>query len=172
MARQFQEVFGGNCKSSLPSLRVVCSFLDMLLTQPVNPSVNHLPSPNQLKRKILIKVLCCLMVCLSAAYCYSTRNLKSTETSFQCQLSRILKVCFNNNLLLVARVCPIDPINFELMDLSNSIKNGQLFLQNPIDKVSHSHCNQPRPFTTSITDVVGVAGALLCAHSKAVDLHR
>lgn len=56
MAKQFKEVFGGNiCKSYRHPLKM-CPLLDMLLSQPVNPTAGCLPSPNQLKKKILIKV--------------------------------------------------------------------------------------------------------------------
>lgn len=46
MARVFKEVFG-----------------DQLLTKPVEASADQLPSPTQLKEKIIIKVgLCCVLV--------------------------------------------------------------------------------------------------------------
>ena len=59
----------------------------------------------------------------------------------------------------------VDHTTHELMDLCNSIKNGQLFLQNPIDKVSHTFLYVATPTLCSLL-TVGVARALLCAHTK------
>ena len=55
MARQFTEVFGGD-HEPFCTFHDIFVLVEMLLTQPVNPAAHHLPSPNQLKRKILIKV--------------------------------------------------------------------------------------------------------------------
>ena len=60
MAKQFKEAFGGNIhESSQMSINKCAPCLEMLLSQPVNAAANCLPSPNQLKKKILIKVFYC-----------------------------------------------------------------------------------------------------------------
>jgi len=62
MAKQFQEVFGGRYIGTPNTHKTVHSlFTDLLLTKAVSPSSNKLPSPNQLKRKIIIKVRWCVV---------------------------------------------------------------------------------------------------------------
>lgn len=66
MARQFKEVFEGEsiCLFLDFVVVVVCLlhdcvvvlYVDMLLVQPVDSNAQNLPSPNQLKRRIIIKV--------------------------------------------------------------------------------------------------------------------
>ncbi|OXB64041.1 UNVERIFIED_CONTAM: hypothetical protein H355_006459 [Colinus virginianus] len=80
MAQNFKKVFG-----------------DMLLTKPVDISADGLPSPNQLKRKILIK------------------HKKLAEGSAYEELPT--SVMYSEN------------------DISNSIKNGILYLEDPINHV-------------------------------------
>ncbi|NXM97665.1 PLCG1 phosphodiesterase, partial [Sylvia borin] len=84
MAQNFKKVFG-----------------DMLLTKPVDISADGLPSPNQLKRKILIK------------------HKKLAEGSAYEELP--MSVMYSEN------------------DISNSIKNGILYLEDPINHEWNPH---------------------------------
>ncbi|XP_064247846.1 1-phosphatidylinositol 4,5-bisphosphate phosphodiesterase gamma-1 isoform X1 [Passer domesticus] len=84
MAQNFKKVFG-----------------DMLLTKPVDISADGLPSPNQLKRKILIK------------------HKKLAEGSAYEELPT--SVMYSEN------------------DISNSIKNGILYLEDPINHEWNPH---------------------------------
>ncbi|XP_009997099.1 PREDICTED: 1-phosphatidylinositol 4,5-bisphosphate phosphodiesterase gamma-1 [Chaetura pelagica] len=84
MAQNFKKVFG-----------------DMLLTKPVDISADGLPSPNQLKRKILIK------------------HKKLAEGSAYEELPA--SVMYSEN------------------DISNSIKNGILYLEDPINHEWNPH---------------------------------
>ncbi|XP_063311785.1 1-phosphatidylinositol 4,5-bisphosphate phosphodiesterase gamma-1 isoform X2 [Pelobates fuscus] len=84
MAQSFKKVFG-----------------DMLLTKPVDAAADGLPSPNQLKRKILIK----------------HKKLAEGSTYEEIPASTI----YSEN------------------DISNSIKNGILYLQDPINHEWYPH---------------------------------
>ncbi|XP_044153895.1 1-phosphatidylinositol 4,5-bisphosphate phosphodiesterase gamma-1 isoform X1 [Bufo gargarizans] len=84
MAQYFKKVFG-----------------DMLLTKPVDVSADGLPSPNQLKRKILIK----------------HKKLAEGSTYEEIPTSTV----YSEN------------------DISNSIKNGILYLQDPINHEWYPH---------------------------------
>lgn len=84
MAQHFKKVFG-----------------DMLLTKPVDVSADVLPSPNQLKRKILIK----------------HKKLAEGSTYEEIPTSTV----YSEN------------------DISNSIKNGILYLQDPINHEWYPH---------------------------------
>ncbi|ETE57133.1 hypothetical protein L345_17155, partial [Ophiophagus hannah] len=86
MASHFKKVFG-----------------DMLLTKPVDINADQLPSPAQLKKKILIKV---------AKPSVSHRHKKLVEGNLYEEVST---ASYSEN------------------DLSNSIKNGILYLEDPID---------------------------------------
>ena len=147
----------------------------MLLSQPVNPSVYRLPSPNPLKRKILIKVRCCTVlvyaVHLPTMYCCSIRNLRSMVMPFQCQSSRIQKVRTKHNfivsftcvlqILLILRwwICliPSGMVSCTCRTLSTRLATPTVTCHTPL---------------LLVLLMVGVAGAFLCAHSNAVDLHR
>lgn len=84
MAQYFKKVFG-----------------DMLLTKPVDVNADGLPSPNQLKRKILIK----------------HKKLAEGSTYEEIPTSTV----YSEN------------------DISNSLKNGILYLQDPINHEWYSH---------------------------------
>lgn len=56
MARMFCEIFGGQCCSSIGSSRFFLVPSEFLLQFPFSTNETHLPSPNQLKRKIILKV--------------------------------------------------------------------------------------------------------------------
>uniref|UniRef100_H3A2I8 Phosphoinositide phospholipase C n=1 Tax=Latimeria chalumnae TaxID=7897 RepID=H3A2I8_LATCH len=83
MASHFKKVFG-----------------DMLLTKPVDINADELPSPNQLKKKILIK------------------HKKLVEGNLY---EEVLSASYSEN------------------DISNSIKNGILYLEDPIDHTWSPH---------------------------------
>ncbi|XP_022652107.1 1-phosphatidylinositol 4,5-bisphosphate phosphodiesterase gamma-1-like isoform X2 [Varroa jacobsoni] len=87
MANQFQEVFK-----------------DMLLTQPIERDSREMPSPQQLRRKIIIK------------------HKKLPEGS--------------DEKFVVTREDSIGP---QETDISNSVKNGILYLEDPIEKEWKSH---------------------------------
>lgn len=86
----------------------------MLVTAPVDPNAAALPSPNQLKKKVIIK--------------HKKLTLGGEEGEME-----------------MAAPAPAPSTSVEptegtdlasfMMDLSNSIKNGYLFMQDPIDKV-------------------------------------
>lgn len=68
MARIFRDVFGSK-----------------LLTEPVEQMAGQLPSPTQLKGKIILKVLCvrvfvCACVCFFAKYCFHFYLYAAQET--------------------------------------------------------------------------------------------
>ena len=85
--------------------------LDMLVTAPVDPNATTLPSPNQLKRKIIIK-----------------HKKLIAEGEEEATLDMPASSALPN---------PTDGSDVAsfVMDLSNSIKNGYLLMQDPIDKV-------------------------------------
>ncbi|MGH0124485.1 UNVERIFIED_CONTAM: hypothetical protein FKN15_077170 [Acipenser sinensis] len=97
MATTFKKVFG-----------------DMLLTKPVDISADGLPSPNQLKRKILIKV-----EGGGIASCGSHRDTGLLVPGFRAQVSTSTPYSEN--------------------DISNSIKNGILYLEDPINHEWYPH---------------------------------
>ena len=101
-------LLSNQCKKTL------FSCVELLLTQPIDPNSASLPSPDQLKRKILIKHK---KLTLSED---GEPTLEAPPTS-------------------TATVAP-DPAESSdftsfMMDLSNSRKNGYLYMQDPIDKV-------------------------------------
>ncbi len=84
---------------------------DSLVISPLDANATALPSPNQLKRKIIIK----------------HKKLTLSEGG-------------DASLEMPAPAPSAEPtegtdIASFMMDLSNSIKNGYLFMQDPIDKV-------------------------------------
>ncbi|CAI8032851.1 1-phosphatidylinositol 4,5-bisphosphate phosphodiesterase gamma-1, partial [Geodia barretti] len=95
MARQFKEVFG-----------------DMLLVQPIDTSAQSLPSPNQLKKRVIIKHKKLTLDESGAEIVQFTPVPKEEETQDAESL---------------------------LQDLSNSVKNGLLFMQDPISKQWQKH---------------------------------
>ena len=70
MAEGFRDVFGGKPANLKPSLEIktnklLLSFPDYLLTSPIDANEELLPSPEQLKYKIIIKVSSnCERLCL------------------------------------------------------------------------------------------------------------
>jgi phosphatidylinositol phospholipase C gamma-1 len=95
MAKQFKEVFG-----------------DMLLVQPIDTSAQSLPSPNQLKGRVIIKHKKLTLDESGAEIVQFTPVPKEEETQDAESL---------------------------LQDLSNSVKNGLLFMQDPISKQWQKH---------------------------------
>eukprot|EP00118_Oscarella_pearsei_P006498 m.29453 g.29453 ORF g.29453 m.29453 type:complete len:1306 (+) comp31169_c0_seq5:82-3999(+) len=91
MAKEFKEMLG-----------------DMLLTHPIDVNANMLPSPFQLKRKILIKHKKLPPGADEEKFTISARPAEDMELR-------------------------------EMMDLSNSLKQGILLLEDPIDKVWNHH---------------------------------
>ena len=90
--------------------------VDMLISVPLDANATALPSPNQLKRKIIIK----------------HKKLTLNEGG-------------DPTLEIPAPAPSAEPtegtdIASFMMDLSNSIKNGYLFMQDPIDKVGVAWC--------------------------------
>ncbi|KAF7240860.1 1-phosphatidylinositol 4,5-bisphosphate phosphodiesterase gamma-1 [Varanus komodoensis] len=100
MAQNFKKVFG-----------------DMLLTKPVDVSADGLPSPNQLKRKILIK---------ARSFCWMHKKLAEGSAYEEVPSSAV----YSEN------------------DISNSIKNGILYLEDPI-----SHDWNPHYFVLTSTKI-------------------
>ena len=84
----------------------------MLVVTPLDPNATVLPSPNQLKRKIIIK----------------HKKLTLTDGG---------EPTLEPSPLPSTSEPPTDHTDLAsfMMDLSNSIKNGYLFMQDPIDKV-------------------------------------
>lgn len=116
MATHFKKVFG-----------------DMLLTKPVDIAADGLPSPNQLKRKILIKVRShveksfffrCFIFSLCpwspVFFLYTLKHKKLAEGSAYEEV--FTSTPYSEN------------------DISNSIKNGILYLEDPINHVSMFKC--------------------------------
>lgn len=114
MATHFKKVFG-----------------DMLLTKAVDIAADGLPSPNQLKRKILIKV----------------RASWSHEKclGFFCFFGLVTFLClFYSSYLMqhkkLAEGSAYEEVStttpYSENDISNSIKNGILYLEDPINHVS------------------------------------
>jgi phosphatidylinositol phospholipase C gamma-1 len=95
MAKQFKEVFG-----------------DMLLLQPVDTNAQTLPSPNQLKRRVIIK------------HKKLTLNESGEEIVQFTPMPKEEETLDTESLL---------------QDLSNSVKNGLLFMQDPISKQWQKH---------------------------------
>ncbi|ELU04856.1 hypothetical protein CAPTEDRAFT_22409, partial [Capitella teleta] len=89
MAIAFKDVFG-----------------EMLLTDPIDPAASALPSPNQLKRKIILK----------------HKKLPSGASDNEWKFS-----------------VPNDEANVMDSDLSNSVKNGILYLEDTLDKEWRPH---------------------------------
>ncbi len=90
---------------------VCVSISDALLVAPVEANATVLPSPNQLKRKIIIK------------------HKKLTLTEGGEAMLDMPAPAPTNEPAEGADVASY------ISDLSNSIKNGYLFMQDPIDKV-------------------------------------
>ena len=115
MDRQFKEVFGGKERGGGREGDVLDPSLlaDMLVTVPVDSNSSTLPSPGQLKHKVIIK----------------HKKLTLGEEG-------------ETTLDMPAPAPSVNEptegtdIASFMMDLSNSIKNGYLFMQDPIDKVS------------------------------------
>lgn len=95
MARLFKEFFG-----------------DMLVVQKLDANATQLPSPNQLKRKFIVK--------------HKKLSLKENGEDVM-------------ELPLPSPSATEDSVDTFAMDLSNSIKNGYLFMQDPIDKMWAKH---------------------------------
>ena len=90
------------------------SLSDMLLVAPLDPNATTLPSPNQLKRKIIIK----------------HKKLDGGQSTLEIPTPT------------PSNTEPAEGTDLAsfMMDLSNSIKNGYLFMQDPIDKVGGGGC--------------------------------
>lgn len=109
MASHFKKVFG-----------------DMLLTKPVDIAADGLPSPNQLKKKILIKVGSRLYFSSSGCFCFPTASLIMFIS-----LPQHKKLAEGSAYEEVSTSTP-----YSENDISNSIKNGILYLEDPINHVS------------------------------------
>ena len=93
--------------------------VDMLLMAPVDSNTfSILPSPNQLKHKIIIK----------------HKKLTLTEGGETCLDMPAPVPAPSPSASSTETGEGADPASF-MIDLSNSIKNGYLFMQDPIDKV-------------------------------------
>lgn len=109
MAMQFKKVFG-----------------DMLLTKPVDIAADGLPSPNQLKKKILIKVRSHLYFFFPRCFWFPTASLIMLISFLQHK-----KLAEGSAYEEVSTSTP-----YSENDISNSIKNGILYLEDPINHVS------------------------------------
>ncbi|CAF91447.1 unnamed protein product, partial [Tetraodon nigroviridis] len=112
MASHFKKVFG-----------------DMLLTKPVDIAADGLPSPNQLKKKILIKVGSRLYFSSSGCFCFPTASLIMFIS-----LPQHKKLAEGSAYEEVSTSTP-----YSENDISNSIKNGILYLEDPINHEWYPH---------------------------------
>lgn len=101
-------------------------FGDMLLTKPVDIVADGLPSPNQLKKKILIKVKSPLLF----FYLFG-------QLSYFCAVITFISPMQHKKLAegsAYEEVSTSTP--YSENDISNSIKNGILYLEDPVNHVS------------------------------------
>lgn len=113
MATHFKKVFG-----------------DMLLTKAVDIAADGLPSPNQLKRKILIKVRNQPDFFFRHKCDWTYCNV-SDCAPFSLHLLQHKKLAEGSAYEEVSTSTP-----YSENDISNSIKNGILYLEDPINHVS------------------------------------
>lgn len=110
MATQFKKVFG-----------------DMLLTKQVDIAADGLPSPNQLKKKILIKVR-------------SHLDFSFPQGAFVFPAASPIKFVSLLQHKKLAEGSAYEEVStstpYSENDISNSIKNGILYLEDPINHVS------------------------------------
>lgn len=98
----------------------------MLLTKPVDIAADGLPSPNQLKKKILIKVRSHLDFFFPRCFCFPAASLIMFVSLLQHK-----KLAEGSAYEEVSTSTP-----YSENDISNSIKNGILYLEDPINHVS------------------------------------
>lgn len=100
MATHFKKVFG-----------------DLLLTKPVDNGAEELPSPHQLRRKILIKV---------GGARGRGQEQRPTLTHFSFQHKKLVEGTLYEE---------VSSASYSENDISNSLKNGILYLEDPVDHV-------------------------------------
>lgn len=107
MATHFKKVFG-----------------EQLLTKPVESNAEELPSPQQLRRKILIKVK------VHEYHHHAPARADQPPKSPQ-----------HKKLVEGTLYEEVSSASYSENDISNSLKNGILFLEDPVDHVGD--CQQP-----------------------------
>ena len=114
---------------------------DLIVTELLDPEATCLPSPNQLKRRVLIK--------------HKKIEVmdKASRTATLQKHSSFQKTSSSGSIHVD------EDIESFMSDLSNQRKNGYLYMQDPIDKVSQTlevfmlnvfHRNDPVPYSVIV----------------------